>query len=94
MAGRSAGGKGNPASHRIGNPRRKERRVASWLRSEKRHDKNRKENEAAHAANLAEVGKGNHVCRCRNGHHGNGNPARPSKMKRKARRAAERGNAA
>lgn len=45
------GGKGNPASHRMSNPKRKSRREASWARSQARKAKNRAENEARAKAN-------------------------------------------
>ena len=50
MAGNPAN-KGNPASKRIGNPKRKARREASWARSQARKRKNREENEARAARN-------------------------------------------
>jgi Holliday junction resolvasome RuvABC DNA-binding subunit len=53
------GGKGNPASHRMGNLKRKERRAKSWARGERRKQERRKANEARMQANLdalAELG--------------------------------------
>lgn len=43
--------KGNPASHRMSNPRRKARRAECWLRSQKRKERNRDANEERAAAN-------------------------------------------
>lgn len=52
------GGKGNPASHRMGNPKRKAARAASWARGEKRKDARRKEADRrqAHNAELVTAG--------------------------------------
>ena len=83
------GGKGNPASKRIGNARRKERRQQSWLRSQKRHDENRRENERQHAENVALFGPGT-ARRRPNGNRGNGSPGRPSRLRRAALRLARR----
>lgn len=47
--------KGNGAAKRMNNPRLKERRAASWKRGEKRHEVNRKRNEAKHAEYVALV---------------------------------------
>jgi hypothetical protein len=89
VAGRNQGGKGNPASHRIGNARRKERRQQSWLRAQKRHEANRKANEAQHAENVALFGPGTQRT-SRFGNHGNGSPGRASRLRRKAQREARR----
>ena len=47
------GSKGNPASHRMMNPRLKEKRAKSWKRGEARKVRNREANDARAAANLA-----------------------------------------
>jgi aspartate/methionine/tyrosine aminotransferase len=51
MAGNN-GGKGNPASHRMSNPKRKARREASWNRAQVKKRHNRELNEAQHKINL------------------------------------------
>lgn len=53
------GNKGNPASKRMGNLKRKDRRARSWARGERRKAERRKNNEARMRANeeaLAELG--------------------------------------
>jgi hypothetical protein len=53
------GAKGNPASKRMSNKRRAERRQKSWARGERRKVQRRKDNEAREKANadaLAELG--------------------------------------
>jgi hypothetical protein len=45
------GGKGNPASHRMSNPKRKARRERSWARAQVKKAKNRAENEKRAADN-------------------------------------------
>lgn len=52
MAGNRAAGKGNPASHRMGNPKLKARRQSSWNRAQVKKKKNRELNEAQHKINL------------------------------------------
>lgn len=49
----SQSSKGNPATKRMGNPRRKARRAECWARGEARKQRRREENEARHQANLA-----------------------------------------
>jgi hypothetical protein len=51
----SQGGKGNPATKRMSNPRRKERRAASWRRGELRKRAHTAANEDAHKRNLDEL---------------------------------------
>lgn len=59
MARTQNGLKGNPASKRMGNKRRQERRQRSWARAQKRKEQRRRNNEARMKANLemlAELG--------------------------------------
>lgn len=44
-------GKGNPASKRMSNPKRKAARERSWERAQKRHKRNREAGEASAALN-------------------------------------------
>lgn len=50
--------KGNPASTRMSNSRRKARRAECWARSEKRKKALRETQEAAHKRNLATIAAG------------------------------------
>ncbi len=49
------GGKGNPASHRMSNPKLKERRAKSWARGERRKVERNKRNEERMKRNQAEL---------------------------------------
>lgn len=91
----SGAGKGNPASKRMMNPRRKERRAASWARGERRKDARRKANEAQRAANVAwlqEHDDGASLRLARDVHRPDGSIRRtrldsPSEARRRAERA-------
>ncbi len=48
----NSGAKGNPASKRMMNAKRKERRAKSWARGERRKNERRRDNEARAKANL------------------------------------------
>ena len=52
MSGKNDGGKGNPASKRIGNAVRKTRRSLSWQRGERRKAKRREEQAVRTAVNV------------------------------------------
>lgn len=54
MAGQN-GAKGNPATHRMGNPKRAERRQRAWKRAQARNERNRAKNDARMNANLEEL---------------------------------------
>ena len=51
MASNNQSSKGNGASKRMSNPKRKERRQRAWIKAQKRNEKNRRENEARKKAN-------------------------------------------
>lgn len=50
---RNQAAKGNPASHRMGNPKRAARRARNWEAQQKRKDANRAANKARELANKA-----------------------------------------
>lgn len=52
MASGGSSNKGNPASHRMGNAKRKERRARCWERGQKRKKARREAEEQAHLRNV------------------------------------------
>lgn len=67
VSSKGAVAKGNPASKRMTNPRKKATRSLSWQRSQKRKEKRREENAKRAAANRSLIADFGHLVAARPG---------------------------